>query len=223
MSDVPYIRPGAFDMDDLLTDVVIPDSVAPGFVSENDIAGSKDIFEEKSRKAWSHIEPRCDFSPNKVRISFRNKKFGIISLWKRSVYGRTLTEIKEDPGMVPVFVDGMVALIRKMIGENLSTADWCIVTSPKRRHKVRNFASQIADGIAKVFNIRFYEDLALCNSRQRVEAEFFLNKDVGCPSEKNVIVFDDFVTTGSTMTAMRNLLFPLGYNLLFFTGISNKL
>jgi len=43
------------------------------------------------------------------------------------------------------------------------------------------------------------------------------------PKEKNIIVFDDFVTTGATIISMRDLLQPLGYNLVFFTGINNKL
>ncbi|MBD5341863.1 MAG: hypothetical protein HDR93_01185 [Bacteroides sp.] len=47
---------------------------------------------------------------NKVRISYRsstkspgsakNPQFGIISLWKKSLYGRTLTDIKSDPDMI---------------------------------------------------------------------------------------------------------------------------
>lgn len=45
-------------------------------------------------------EARCDFAPNKVRISYRNPPFGIISLWKKSLYGRILTDIKSDPDMV---------------------------------------------------------------------------------------------------------------------------
>jgi predicted amidophosphoribosyltransferase len=43
------------------------------------------------------------------------------------------------------------------------------------------------------------------------------------PTESNIIVFDDFVTTGATMISMKNLLEPLGKNLVFFTGINNKL
>ena len=218
------IRPGALDMDDLLNDVVVPSSMVPDFdFSEDDRKPEKsDIFEEKQRSGWSkEIEPRCDFAPQKIRISFRNPEFGIISLWKRSVYGKTLTEIKEDPDMVPFFIKGMVSLIRKMTGENLTKGDWCIVTSPKRRHKERNFASMVSAGIAREFKIPFYEDLAVCRTRQRVGAVFTLAKDP--PKERNIIIFDDFVTSGSTMISMRELLYPLGYNLVFFTGINNKL
>lgn len=39
----------------------------------------------------------------------------------------------------------------------------------------------------------------------------------------NVIVFDDFVTTGSKLLAMKNLLQEHGKNPVFFAGINNKL
>ena len=43
------------------------------------------------------------------------------------------------------------------------------------------------------------------------------------PAEPNLIVFDDFVTTGSTISSMYRLLEPLGKNLVFFVGINNNL
>ncbi|MCM1295725.1 MAG: hypothetical protein NC311_09305, partial [Muribaculaceae bacterium] len=99
--------------------------------------------------------------------------------------------------------------------------DWCIVTSPKRRHKTRNFASLISARLAEMLGIPFYEDLAECHSKHRVGAVFTLSGEP--PKERNIIVYDDFVTTGATMISMRDLLMPLGYNLVFFTSISNKL
>lgn len=186
-------------------------------------------------------EARCDFAPNKVRISYRsstkslcsakNPQFGIISLWKKSVYGRTLTDIKSDPDMIEKFAVGMNTLIRQILGNSLATGDWCIVTSPSstkslcsaknRRHKERNFASLISARLATLLGVNFYEDLAECHSKHRVGAVFTLVKEP--PTERNIIVFDDFVTTGATMLSMRDLLQPLGYNLIFFTGINNKL
>ena len=38
-----------------------------------------------------------------MRISYCNPSFGIISLWKKSLYGRTLTDIKSDPDMIVKF------------------------------------------------------------------------------------------------------------------------
>ena len=179
----------------------------------------KHTSKPKEPSLW--FEARCDFAPNKVRISYRNPAFGIISLWKKSLYGRTLTDIKSDPDMVEKFAEGMNTLIRQILGHSLASGDWAIVTSPKRRHKERNFASLISARLGSLLGIPFYEDVAECHSKHRIGAVFTFGKEA--PTESNIIVFDDFVTTGATMISMRELLNPLGKNLVFFTGINNKL
>ena len=218
------VRKGAISLDEVLNDIEVPSVEAPdldtSFVSDK----SKDLFADKKRAAWKDVqqaEARCDFAPNKVRISYRNPAFGIISLWKKSLYGRTLTDIKNDPDMVEKFADGMNTLIRQILGNSLADGDWAIVTSPKRRHKEHNFASLISARLAELLGIPFYEDVAECHSKHRVGAVFTFGKTP--PAERNIIVFDDFVTTGATMISMRELLMPLGKNLVFFTAISNKL
>lgn len=212
-------------MDEMLNDIEVPSLDVPdldgSFVPTGE---AKDLFAEKKRAAWKDVqqaEARCDFAPNKVRISYRNPAFGIISLWKKSIYGRTLTEIKSDESMVEKFAEGMNTLIRQILGHSLASGDWCIVTSPKRRHKTQNFASMISAKLGELLGIPFYEDLAECHSKHRVGAVFTFGKQP--PAEANIIVFDDFVTTGATMISMRELLMPLGKNLVFFTGINNKL
>ena len=219
------VRKGAISLDEMLNDIEVPSLDVPdldgSFVSSED---EKDLFSPKKRAAWKDVqqaEARCDFAPNKVRISYRNPAFGIISLWKKSVYGRTLTDIKADQDMVEKFAVGLNTLIRQILGDSLASGDWCIVTSPKRRHKERNFASLISARLADLLGIRFYEDLAECHSKHRVGAVFTFGAEP--PKENNIIVFDDFVTTGATMISMRELLRPLGKNLVFFTGINNKL
>ena len=219
------VRKGAIALDEVLKDIEVPSLDVPDLdASFVPSAQSKDLFAEKKRAAWKDVqqaEARCDFAPNKVRISYRNPAFGIISLWKKSLYGRTLTDIKSDPDMVGKFAEGMNTLVRQILGHSLATGDWAIVTSPKRRHKVRNFASQISARLAELLGIPFYEDLAECHSKHRVGAVFTFGKEP--PKERNIIVFDDFVTSGATMISMRELLLPLGKNLVFFTGINNKL
>lgn len=219
------VREGAIALDEVLNDIEVPSLDVPDLDASFVPSGqSKDLFAEKKRAAWKDVqqaEARCDFAPNKVRISYRNPQFGIISLWKKSLYGRTLTDIKSDPDMVEKFAEGMNTLIRQILGHSLATGDWCIVTSPKRRHKVRNFASLISARLAQLLGIPFYEDIAECHSKHRVGAVFTLGKEP--PKERNIIVFDDFVTTGATMISMRNLLMPLQKNLVFFTAISNKI
>jgi hypothetical protein len=213
-------------LNELLCDISVPALEVPALdvlISKPKGAAS-DIFAEKKRKAWhgtNATEARCDFAPNKVRISYRYPSFGIISLWKRSVYGRTLTEIKADDSMIERFATGVANLIGQMLGHSLGSGDWCIVTSPKRRHKTHNFATLIAARIGELLHIPFYEDVAQCNSHHRVNADFSFGTEP--PTESNIIVFDDFVTTGATMNAMKALFEPLGKNLVFFTGINNKL
>ena len=225
MDDTRSVRKGAIALDEMLNDIEVPSLEAPDLdASFTPSAQSKDLFAEKKRAAWKEaqqVEARCDFASNKVRISYRNPQFGIISLWKKSLYGRTLTDIKSDPGMVEMFAEGMNTLIRQILGHSLASGDWAIVTSPKRRHKVRNFASLISARLAELLGIPFYEDVAECHSKHRVGAVFTFGTQP--PSERNIIVFDDFVTSGATMISMRELLMPLGKNLVFFTGINNKL
>ena len=218
------VRKGAISLDEVLNDIEVPSLEAPDLDTSFVCDKSKDLFAEKKRAAWKDVqqdEARCDFAPNKVRISYRNPQFGIISLWKKSVYGRTLTDIKADPDMVEFFAVNVAKLVGQILGSSLSLGDWAIVTSPKRRHKARNFASLISARLAELLGIPFYEDVAECHSKHRVGAVFTFGKEP--PKENNIIVFDDFVTTGATMISMRELLLPLGKNLVFFTGINNKL
>lgn len=160
-------KPGAIALDEMLNDIEVPSLDVPELGALLVSDKSKDLFEEKKRKAWKDVqqtEARCDFATNKVRISYRNPQFGIISLWKKSLYGRTLTDIKSGPDMVEKFAEGMNTLIRQILGHSLSCGDWCIVTSPSstkslcsaknRRHKEHNFASLISARLAALRTIR---------------------------------------------------------------------
>ena len=183
------------------------------------ICSVRDIFAERQRKAWDKsTEARCDFS-YKLRIT-RRSDVNFISIWQKTLYGRTLTDIKNDPDMVAFFVENITPVVRETLGSSLSDGGWCIVTSPKRRHKIKNFATLISERMAAALGIPFYEDVAFCHSRQRMNAVFTLNV---LPSEPNIIVFDDFVTTGQTLASMRRLLTNYGKNLVFFAAINNKL
>lgn len=207
-------------MTEFLTDISVPDLSEPlELVSRDTTQAEKNIFELEKRKAWDKsVEARCDFS-RKVRLTRRADVF-FISLWQKSLFGRTLTDIKSDDAMVPFIADSIAPLISDILGPSLSTGQWCIVTTPKRRHLVKNFATRISEQIARHLDIPFYEDVAHCHSKQRIGAEFTLNI---LPQQPNVIVFDDFVTTGSTLKAMRTLLLNHHKNPTFFTAINNKL
>ena len=216
------IERSALSMDEFLTDISVPDLSAPLDLPEvnlNKSIENKDIFAVEKRKAWDKsVEARCDFS-RRVRLTKRGDVF-FISIWQKTLYGRTLTDIKADDSMVNFFADNISPLIAEILGGDLQSGSWCIVTTPKRRHLVKNFATRISEDIARQLHIPFYEDVAFCHSKQRIGAVFSLNV---LPKEPNCIVFDDFVTTGSTLKAMRTVLTEHGKNCIFFTGINNKL
>ena len=209
------------DLTEILSDISVPDLSCP-LALESSSKGKtapKDIFAEQKRHAWDKsVEARCDFS-RKVRIT-RRADVLFISLWQKSLYGRTLTDIKGDDSMVDFFADNVAPLIADILGNELSKGNWCIVTTPKRRHLVKNFATRISERNASQLGIPFYEDVAHCHSKKRIGAIFSLNV---LPHEQNCIVFDDFVTTGSTLKAMKNLLIEHHKNCVCFTGINNKL
>lgn len=222
--DKPQVEGTAVDMGEVLRDMTFP----VGDISSLDFSSAtapqsraqqKDLFAVQQRKAWDKsTEARCDFS-YKLRLT-RRSNVDFISIWQKSLYGRTLTDIKGDPDMVQFFADSIVPVIREMLGYNLSQGNWCICTSPKRRHKVKNFATLISEEIGRQLGIPFYEDVAFCHTKQRVNAVFELNV---LPKEPNIIVFDDFVTTGQTLAAMKKLLQEHGKNLVFFSPVNNKL
>lgn len=205
------------DIGSITSEIVVPEM--PDFsLSENAPAG-KDIFSVKSRKAWDKTEEaRCDFQ-FRARLVHRAST-AFISIWQKSVFGRTLTDIKADDDMVPFFADNLAPVIREVLGRFLSSGDWALVTTPMRRHKERNFATLIAERLAASLAVPFYFDCAHCHSRHRVGAVFEAHN---IPREHNVIVFDDFVTTGSTLRSMRELLEREGRNPIFFCGINNKI
>lgn len=209
----------SMDLEALLADINVPNLDLPDFGDTPSI--HKDIFEERKRAAWKQAdtaEARCDFAPHKLKITNHGGAL-YITLWKKSVYGRTLSDIKADDNMVPLFADSITKVVRSVLGQFLSPEHWAVVTTPKRRHKVRNFGTMIAECIARQMGLPFYEDCAIAHSRQRVGAVFSPNN---IPTQCHIIVIDDFVTTGQTLVAMKNLLVPLGKNCVFFAGINNN-
>ncbi len=193
-----------------------PDAVA---VSKS----GKEFFGQHKRKSWGTVaapEPRCDFAENHIHTATRSAGLRFIARWTRSTMGRTLSEIKADDNIIPFIADGMAEVVHDVLGHFLLNGDWALVTAPKRRHKERNFASLVCHMLASLLNVKFYEDAAICHSRQRVNAIFEANN---LPPNRNIIIFDDIVTTGSTMLSMTKLCRQWSKNSVCFTAIDNIL
>ena len=211
----------ALDLSEVLKDIKPPDlSLAMGELKAAPCNGKgQDLFAEKKRKGWDKtVEARCDFT-SKPYLRHRAGLY-FFAIWQKSIYGRTLTDIKGDDKMVDYFADNVAKFIGELIGHELAKGDWCIITTPKRRHLVKNFASRIAEGIAARLRTPFYEDVCSCHTRQRMNAVFTVNL---VPKEQNIICFDDFVTTGNTLRSMKKALESFDKNILYISGINNKL
>ena len=213
----------SIDMKGTLSELTFPEvgegSLVIDIGTRQSRAQPKDLFAVNKRKSWDKtVEARCDFT-YKLSLT-RRSDVDFISIWKKSVYGRTLTDIKSDPSMIEFFAESITPVISETLGYHLADGSWAVCTSPKRRHREKNFATLISERIAAALGIPFYEDVALCHTKQRVNAVFEPNN---IPQESNIIVFDDFVTTGMTLAGMKNLLSSFGKNSVFYSGINNKL
>ena len=140
----------SIDMRGTLSELTFPEvgegSLVIDLGSRQTRAQPKDLFAVNKRKSWDKtVEARCDFT-YKLSLT-RRSDVDFISIWKKSVYGRTLTDIKGDPDMVTFFAESITPVISETLGYHLADGSWAVCTSPKRRHKEKNFATLISERI----------------------------------------------------------------------------
>ena len=167
----------------------------------NELSKVKEDNPFNVRRSWNkQEESRCDLK-DCVSVH-RRKDYTFFSLWKKTTTGRSLTEIKRDPEMIKLFADKSIRLIKEIVGLN-SVEGWCIITSPKRRNRMHNFSSKVCKAISSNIGFPFYDNLVFAKNRRRINPVFVLQDHV---IEKNIILWDDIITTGSTIGAIRDLL-----------------
>lgn len=175
-------------------------------------------FESDLRKihSWAHTEKLCGLE-HKPRMRKAGGTF-YHSIFKTGKEGKPLAEIKT-PEFVEIFAQDAAAYLETMLGPNLKKSAWCAVTAPRRRsgrgEKRFHFATEVARGLAESAWIRFYQDAVACYNFERMDPDFKL---ITRPEEPNVILYDDIITTGYTINAVRDLLTAEGYTV--FTTIS---
>ena len=152
----------------------------------------------KQRAAWhkagTYTEPLCDL---KDHVQLHCRKFGFyVSTYKRTPTGYALTEIKQADN-VKLFANKACQLIYGLFRMRCD-GGWCIITTPKRRHKENHFSTMVCEEMSTMLGIPFDEDFLEAENRQRINPTFNVMKSV---SEKNIILYDDILTTGSTIEA----------------------
>lgn len=170
----------------------------------------------KRQKSWARTEKYCDL---KKKIKLHSNGAVICStLYEVGKKGIPIDKIKENPNNVPLFADNLVDFLEHVLGSNLSKGDWCLCTTPRRRHREFHFSTEICKAAAKTLNLPFYEDAFSAKNRNRIKPEFIMEKN---PKENNVIVYDDVVTTCETIRTVRQLLIDAGHIPFLVVGIRN--
>lgn len=180
--------------------------------------GDGNIFGTRARfTKGSRPEPRCDFDESK--FSFYSKgAVCVFSPFRRSELGPTLSEIKSDPDNAQRCAFAILSMLRHSFAGSLDDS-WGVVAPPPRRHLNENFAELLARIFAKLAGIDYLGRIAKVRGRARVNAVYDL---IRIPERRNLIVIDDFCTSGSTMISMRNLLEPHCSLILFFAAVRNS-
>ena len=173
---------------------------------------------KKKRAGWKSgedaAESVCDMVDN---IAWHPKRdFSFISCFKQSEEGYPLSVIKSDFGNVGKFANAALNVIQRVLGLK-NKEGWAILTTPKRRHKERNFAESVCIELSNRLGIPFYQDAISARTRQRINPQFTLHADI---KENNIVVFDDILTTGATLDAVNKLL--ANKNCFFVVGIDNN-
>ena len=184
--------------------------------------GNADFFpfdfetDTEKKKRWDESKALCDLKDKTALHKAGDLYYQ--SLMKVGKSGQPLAEIK-NKGNTYMFADGALEHIRHTLGENLANGDWCLMTTPRRRHSTGfHFATAICQLMAQDLQIPFYKDAVTCENHNRINPIFELKKT---PKEHNVLLYDDILTTGMTVRATRDLLTQAGYTVFTLISIDN--
>lgn len=189
-----------------------------------DLAGGVSMEElgfegtDKKRASWRTSEKLCDMMTD---IRVRGKySFLYTTFFQTSKEGRKLTDIKKDKELVDSFAANLADYVEKLLGGNIRNGDWCICTTPRRRHrKGFHFSTEVCRSAARKLGIKFYEGILTARNRDRIVVDFRLEEN---PAEKNIILYDDIISTGITMKESRRLLLEAGHCVLPIAAIRNE-
>ena len=158
--------------------------------------------------------PLCDLSARTVLHQLGSLLY--FSQYKRTKNGIPFSEIKHSTDTALSFADTACNFIERLVN---NTEDWCIITTPRRRHADGfHFATAVCEQISIRLGIPFYADAVQCINRNRLDPDFHLLRPI---AERRVMVYDDIITTGTTLTATATLLADRDF-VLNLIGINNR-
>ena len=158
--------------------------------------------------------PLCDLSSHTTVHQLGALVY--FSQFKRTKKGMPFSEIKQSADIAAVFAEAACNFILRLVN---NTEDWAIITTPRRRHADGfHFATSICEMISARLGIPFYADAVQCINRNRLAPDFHLLRPI---VERRVIIYDDIITTGTTLTATAELLSDRDF-VLNLIGINNR-
>lgn len=142
--------------------------------------------------------PLCDLRPRTVLHQLGALHY--FSQFRRTKKGTPFSEIKQSEDIAELFAEMAASFLASFIA---NTEDWAIITTPRRRHySCFHFATAVCERIALKLCIPFYPDAVQCINRNRLAPEFLHLRPI---KERRLIIYDDIITTGSTLTATADL------------------
>lgn len=159
-------------------------------------------------------ERKCDFTDT-LRVHIKGSMM-YHSLFKTSKEGTPFGEIKQSEEIGTLMAQRACRFLDMQL---TSYEGWCVVTTPRRRHFENfNFSEFVSGLISKYKSITFYKGAVQCINKDRLNPQFHLLRPI---EEKKVILFDDIITTGTTLKATRELLTDKE-QVICIVGIQNK-
>lgn len=143
---------------------------------------------------------------------------GYQSIYRRSKEGIALSDIKKEENReyVEVFAQSAYKILKATVSIGNPQA-MCIITTPKRRHSGYHFATEVCKRLSELSGIPFEDEVMTCKNHRRLNPVFIKQKE---PSQDTYILYDDIITTGSTLQAARDL-YP-NKNIITIVNVCNR-
>ena len=171
------------------------------------------------QKSWAKTEKYCDLK-KKIK-AHTNGAMIFTTFYEVGKRGIPITQIKEKESNAELFADNLCDyLVGATGGVTLLNGDWCLCTTPRRRHKDGfHFSTAICELASEKLGLPFYKDAFIAENASRLKPDFKL---VINPKQTNVILYDDIISTGVTIRTCRQLLLDEGHVVLLNVGIQNQ-
>ena len=158
--------------------------------------------------------PHCDFTPRPAVHRIGGMHY--ISFFRRGKDGIPFADIKQSEEAAAKMAEACVSYLSSLIRD---FSGWVLVTTPRRRHAdCFHLATEVCNRISSALGAPFVDGAVQCYNHDRLHPEFHLLRPF---TERKVILFDDIITTGATMTATWRLLSDREI-VLNLIGISNR-